>query len=135
MEGGAGASASGEGSRGRGEKVFRWSWMCRSTGKSTRGAVPIRFGTHNIRNCLNGGMESAVRGMSQAIMDLGIFQETKVTDGIYTRGSAGYSVVATDAPSRHRGGVAVFCRPAPHFAVEAVHKFGPNVAGFQLATG
>ena len=28
----------------------------------------------------------------------------------------------------------MFHRPAPHFAVEAVQKFGPNVAGFQLAT-
>ena len=68
-------------------------------------------------------------------MDLGIFHETKVTDGIYTRRSAGYSVVATDAPSLHRGGVAVFYRPAPHFAVEAVQQFGPNIAVFQLATG
>ena len=68
-------------------------------------------------------------------MDLGIFQETKVTDGIYTRGSTGYSGVATDALSRHRGGVAVIHRPAPHFAVEAVQKFGPNVVGFQLAMG
>ena len=25
-------------------------------------------------------------------------------------------------------------RPAPHFAVEAFHKFGPNFVGFQLAT-
>ena len=68
-------------------------------------------------------------------MGRGIFQEAKVTDGIYTRGSAGYSVVATDTLSRHRGGVAVFHRPAPHFAVEAVQKFGSNVVGFQLATG
>ena len=68
-------------------------------------------------------------------MDLGIFQETKLTDGIYTRGLAGYSVVATDAPSRHCGGVAVFHRPAPHFAVEAVQQFGLNVIGFHLVTG
>ena len=40
-----------------------------------------------------------MRGVSQANMDLGIFQETKVTDGIYIHGSAGYSVVATDVPS------------------------------------
>ena len=73
--------------------------------------------------------------MSQANMDLGIFHETKLTDGIYTRGLAGYSVVAMDAPSRHRGGVAVFHWPAPHFAVEAVQQFGPNVIGFQLVTG
>ena len=53
-------------------------------------------------------------------MDLGIFQETKCTDDIYTRESAGYSVIATDAPIRHRGGVAVIYRPSPHFVVEAV---------------
>ena len=88
--------------------------------------VPIRFGTYNIRNGRNGGLESALRGMSQAKMDLGIFQETKLTDGIYTRRSAGYSVVAMDAPSRHRGGVEVFHRPVPHFAVEAVQQFVPN---------
>ena len=97
--------------------------------------MSIRFGTYNIRNGRNRGLESALRGMHQANMDLGIFQEKKVTDGIYTHGSAGYSVVATDTPSRHRSRVAVFYRPAPHFAVEAVQKFGPNVAGFQMATG
>ena len=72
--------------------------------------------------------------MSQANMDLGIFQETKCTEGIYTRESDGYRVVATDAPSRHRGGVAIFYRPSPLFAVEAVRQFGPNVVSFQLAT-
>ena len=99
------------------------------------GTVPIRFGTYNIRNGQKGGLEMALRGMSQANMDLGILQETKLTDGMYTRGSAGYSLIATDAPSRHRGGVALFYRSEPHFVVEAVEKFGPNVLGFQLATG
>ena len=64
--------------------------------------------TYNICNGLNGGLEAALRGMSQANTDLGILQETKLTDGIYTREMAGYSVIATDAPSRHRGGVALF---------------------------
>ena len=50
--------------------------------------VPIRFGTYNICNGRNRGLESVLRGVSQASMDLDIFQETKVTDGIYTRGSA-----------------------------------------------
>ena len=97
--------------------------------------MPIRFGTYNICNGYNRGLESALRGMYQANMDLGILQETKVTDRIYTCGSAGYSVAMTDAPSRHHGGVAVFHQPAPHFAVEAVQQFRPNVVGFQLATG
>ena len=63
------------------------------------GTVPIRFGTYNIRNGRRGGLELELRGMSQANMDLGILQETKITNGIYTRGSAGYTVIATDAPS------------------------------------
>ena len=43
--------------------------------------------------------------MAQSNMDLGIFQETKCTDGIYTCKLDGYSVIATDAPSQHCGGV------------------------------
>ena len=92
--------------------------------------MPIRFGTYNIRNGRNGGLESALRGMSQANMDLGIFQETKCTDGIYTCESAGYCVFATDAPSQHRGGVTLFYRPSPLFEVEAVREYGPNVLIF-----
>ena len=68
------------------------------------------------------------------IMDLGIFQETKCTDGIYTRESVGYCVVATDAPSRHHVGVALFYRPSPLFAVGAVRQYGPNAMSFELAT-
>ena len=109
--------------------------MCIRTGRPTSGKVPIRFGTYNICNGRNGGLEAALGGVSRANMDLGILQETKLTDGIYTRGSASYSVIATDALSRHRGSVAIFSRSAPNFAVEAVRKFGPNVIGFQLATG
>ena len=62
-------------------------------------------------------MESALRGMAQANIDLGVFQETKCTDGIYTRESAGYRGIATDSPSPHRGGVALFYRPSSLFAV------------------
>ena len=65
-------------------------------------------------------MELALWGMAQANMDLEIFQETKFTDGIYTRVSAGHSVVATDMPSQYSGGLAVFYWSSPHFTVEAV---------------
>ena len=68
-------------------------------------------------------------------MDLSILQETKITDGVYTRGLDGYNVIATEAPSRHRGGVAIFYRSTPHFVVEAVERCGPNVMVFQVATG
>ena len=80
-------------------------------------------------------MESALRGMAQANIDLGVFKESKCTDGIYTHKSAGYRVVATDAPSRHRGRVALFYRPLPLFTVEAVRDYGPNVLSFEVIGG
>ena len=65
---------------------------------STWGREPIRFGANNIRNVRNRVLESALRGMSQANMDLDKFQEIKLINSVYTCRSAGYSVVATDAP-------------------------------------
>ena len=56
--------------------------MYKSTRSATSGKVPIRFGTYNICNGRKGGLEAALQGMSQANMDLGILQETKLTDGI-----------------------------------------------------
>ena len=69
--------------------------------------MPNLIGTYNIQNGRNRGLEAALRGMYQANLHMGILQETKITDGVYTRASAGYRVVATDAPSRHRGGIAI----------------------------
>ena len=97
--------------------------------------MPIKFGTYNIRNGRNGGLEAALRGMDQANMDLGVMQETNITNGIYTRASAGYRVVATDAPSRHRGGIVLFYREGAGFAVEEVRPYGPNVISFEVVTG
>ena len=107
--------------------------MCLHTGSPTSGKVPIRFGTYSIRNGRNGGLKAALWGISQANMDLGIIQKMKLADGTYIRRLAGYSIVTTDAPSQHRGGVAIFHRPASHFAVEAVRKYGQNVIGLELA--
>ena len=109
--------------------------MCWITRDSTRGRFLIRFGTYNIRNRRKVGVELALRWVYQANMYLGIFQETKTTYGVYTCGLDRYSFVATDAPIRHCSGVAVFYRPAPNFAVEAVQKFVPNVVGFHLVMG
>ena len=71
--------------------------MCWSIGSSMGGGWgdrqgvvrPIRFGTYNTRNVQNRVLESALRGMSQANMDLGVFQETKLIKRIYTRESSG----------------------------------------------
>ena len=95
-----GESVGGKEANGGGkEKGDCWWGEFKRTRGSTKEEVRIKFGTYNIRNGRNGGLESALRGMSQANMDLGIFQETKCTEGIYTRESAVYRVVATDALS------------------------------------
>ena len=83
--GGAGVTGNGQGTEtgesGRGEeangggkkKGDSWWGAFKRTRGSTKEELPIRFGTYNIRNGRNGGLESAIRGMSKANMDLGIF--------------------------------------------------------------
>ena len=111
--------------------------MCRITGSYNRreDRAPIWFGSYNTRNGRNSGLESALRGMSQENMYLGVFRETKITGGFYTHGSDGYSVVASDVPIQHRGEVSVLFQESPRFSVEAINQFGPKVVSFQMATG
>ena len=72
--------------------------MCRNTGYYTWGRLLVWFGTYNIRNGHNRGLASALRGVSYANLDLGIFQDTKITDRVYTCKSVGYSGVTVDVP-------------------------------------
>ena len=53
------------------------------------GTVSIRFVTYNICNGSNGGLELALRGVSQANMDLGIFQEKKLLTASIPAGRMG----------------------------------------------
>ena len=78
----------------------------------------IQFGSYNIRNVQNGGLESALRGMSQANLDLGDLHETKLTDGVYTCDSDGYIIVAKEMPIQHCITVVVFYQYYPWFVVE-----------------
>ena len=73
----------------------------------------VQFGSYNICNGQNKGLESALNSVSQANVDLGVFQEMKVEGGgVYKRESSRYWVMATEALGLHRGGVAVFYREA-----------------------
>ena len=123
------------GGGGGGKKKNRWWGALKRSKDPTEEEVPIKFGTYNIRNGQNRGLEAALRGMEQANLDMGILQETKITDGVYNRVSAGYRVVATDAPSRHRDGIAMFYREGAGFAVEEVRQYGPNVLSVEVVSG
>ena len=76
-----------------------------------------------------------MRGVSQTNLDLGVLQETNITDVFYTCRWDGYIIVATDVPSRHHSRVVVFYQVPPQFLVEAIQQFVPNVVSFQLDTG
>lgn len=98
----------------------------------TKGTDEINIATYNIRSGRNGRLEIALRAMEQMNVDLGILTEAKLTDGIYTRCSSGYNVVATNARVHNQGGVALFYKNSPDWQVESVRHHGPNVISFQL---
>ena len=77
----------------------------------------------------------ALCGMDQGWVDCGVFQEMKLKKGVYAHESRGFGVMATEAPSAHRGGVVIFYREAEHFAVEEICLHDPNVTSFNLVTG
>ena len=56
----------------------------------------IRFGSYNIQNGHNSGLESALRGIYQANMNLGFLQKTKVTEFFYTRVLEGYTFISVN---------------------------------------
>ena len=103
-------------------------------GRRLKGAL-ILFGYYNSSNGRNIILESALHGMTQTNIELVFFQDTKVLDGVYTRESSGYNVVATDTPSRHEDGMVVFYCALPRFTVEAHHKLVSNSISLQLESG
>ena len=116
------------------EKIWVcWEGIFRVMGQGIEGGgggwTPLRFGTYNIQNGQNGRLESELRGMKKSNVDVMVFQETKIADGIYTSRSARYKVVATPSPSRHWVGVTRFYR------VKSIHQFGTNIIAYKLVTG
>ena len=78
---------------------------------------------------------SALQGLSQANLDLGVFQQTKVTDRVHTCASAGYHVFENQYFKPEIRGVDVIYWDTPHFQVEALQTHGPNMLIFQVASG
>jgi hypothetical protein len=95
----------------------------------------IAVATYNICNGCNGGLESALQAMEAIDVVIGVFLESKVTGGIYTRSSIGYSVVASNTPSMHQGEIALFWQPNKSYDVEDWQIRGPNVLLFTIVMG
>jgi exonuclease III len=92
--------------------------------------------SYNIMHGGNSRLNQALRCMRLMGIDLGVFTETKLVDGTYTREAEGYEVVATEAKSNHQGGVALFYRKtAENWVIEGTRPFGPNVIRTTLVSG
>ena len=63
---------------GRRKYPFHWEGLCQGMRQAVEGRgegrTPIRFSTYNIRNGRNGRLESALRGVGQSNVYVGVFQ-------------------------------------------------------------
>ena len=104
----------------------------------SQAALDRGFGKKKVSNILNGNnvrLYSAQHGMEQANMDLGFFQYTKVTVGVYMRVSIGYTMISENVVIRRQGGVGLSYRKLPLLKVDAFQHFSPNVISLYLVLG
>ena len=118
--------------------------ICRDTNRDTRRGDregfrqdkrdPIIFGSYNIRNGQNGGLESALLEMDQANIELEVFQEMKLMGGVHTPESARYCIIASDTLIQHQGGVALLYRPLERFQVKENQVHVLNIVSCNMAS-
>jgi hypothetical protein len=91
----------------------------------------IRVASNNIGR--QGNLESALRALDKMNIDIGILQETKITDDKYKKKSFG--IIATKAISAFQGGIAIAYRTSAWWSIESIRLYHPNVISFTLVTG
>ena len=89
----------------------------------------------NIRCGQGHGLTFVAKGLAKMGVGCAILSEMKITDDRYTRMTSGYKVLATKAPSKHQGGIALLWQPDHEaFEKEATKIVTPNLITFQLVT-
>jgi hypothetical protein len=83
----------------------------------------FRFITLNIRNGGYSNLNMVLRGMYQMRVDFGVLTETKITNDMYTNNCCNYTVFASHAESKFKGGIALFYR------TENIHSGGLKANG------
>ena len=114
--------------------------VAQGTGASRKGKRDrdIRITSWNIENGRKENIQSACRALDSLGVDIGFLQETKLTDDTFTpqfSQCGGYKISATNAPSKHQGGVA-FCwrKKSNMFIVKEEKKWHPNVMTIHVVT-
>ena len=65
--------------------------------------MDIHLYGYNIHNWRYGGINSELRVIVQANMDLGVLYKTKITTNVYMRRSLDYNMLVSEAPRKHQG--------------------------------
>ena len=73
--------------------------------------------------------------MAHANVDMGLLQNTNITDKVYARKSEIFCIILLDTPIRHCESMALCYKESTRFVVEAHEQHGPNAISFQLVTG
>jgi hypothetical protein len=82
------------------------------------------------------GLTFAAKGLAKMGVGCAILCEMKITHDHYTRMTSGYKVLATKAPCKHQGGIALLWQPEyKAFEIVATKIVTPNLITFQLVTG
>ena len=103
---------------------------------SSGGCGTFSVAAWNIRCGRGNGLTFAAKGLAKMGVGCAILSEMKITDDRYTRMTSGYKVLATKAPSKHQGGIALLWQPEHEaFEIEATKIVTPNLITFQLVTG
>ena len=75
----------------------------------------------------------ASRELASRNIDISVLNEKRL-DGIYTRHSEGYDIVATTTSWR-QGGVALLYKPSKEWNIEGIKWYGSNVISFRITSG
>ena len=76
--------------------------------------MDIHLYGYNIHNWRYGGVDSELRMIVQANMDLRVLYKTNIMGSFYMRRSLDYNVLVLEAPRKHPGGVKLFFHKYPN---------------------
>jgi len=96
----------------------------------------ITITTYNVVSARGTRLLQALRAMDDLNTDIAVLTETKLCRGRHARKGFGYTVMATDAPSPSKGGIALAWRTtARHWSLEGVRPLSPNSITATLVSG
>ena len=90
----------------------------------TGGSGNFFFLNWNICSGRDGGLEKALRLLNAIGVKIVLLADTNLKRGIYNRCSSGYTVLATNAESAWKGGVALCWQEDDAYKVEEAGKMG-----------